>query len=100
MSRKSFTAMERELRRRQSNLLPLDVLANNKLVDDVLWHGARRGSTIQRVGALVIGVTLICCCLATGSILYRAGARLWLAPLVVIAAGAVRIIYKGAKGRP
>lgn len=59
-----------DLRKRQSNTLPPDIIANDRHVNDVLWNGPRPGSRIQRAGGIVIGGTLVIGGLADGE---RAG---------------------------
>lgn len=91
--------LDDDLRKRQSNTPPPDVIANDHHVDDVLWNGPRSGSRIQKAGGIVIGGTLLLCGLAAADVFYHLGARLLLAPFVVIAAGGTRIVYKALMTR-
>lgn len=87
------------LRRKQSNVLPPDLIENDRDINEALWHGSTRAPLVQRVGAFVIGFVLLTCGLAAASIFYQHGARLWLIPHAVIAAAGLRVMYKSIKGR-
>jgi hypothetical protein len=91
--------LARDLRRKQSNVLPPDVISNDRGVDDVLWNGPTSSNLVQRVGVFLIGFMLLSCGLASASIFYQKGARLWLIPNGLIAAGGLRAIYVSLKGR-
>jgi hypothetical protein len=86
--------LDDDLRKRQSNILPPDIIANDRHEDDVLWNGPTSGSQIQKAGGIVIGATLLLCGLAAASVFYQQGARLFLAPFLIIAAGGTRVLYK------
>jgi hypothetical protein len=86
-----------ELRRVQNNLLPPDLISNDRHMNDVLWNGPSRSSKIQRAGTFLIGVTLFVCGLAAVSMFYQYGARLLLTPWLVMIAAAGRVIYKSVK---
>jgi hypothetical protein len=88
-----------ELRLKQSNLLPPDLISNDQSVDDVLWNGPTGRPLIQRVGAFLIGFMLFSCSVTAISVFYGKGARLFLIPFVVIAIGGLRVIYMSIKGR-
>jgi hypothetical protein len=89
-----MTTLNDDLRRKQSNTLPSDLIANDREVNDVLWDGPKSGSRIQRAGGIVIGGTLMLSSLVAGADFYQRGARLLLAPFVVLAVGGMRIVYK------
>jgi hypothetical protein len=91
--------MADELRLRQSNVLPPDVISNDRSVDDVLWNGPASRPLVQRVGAFVIGFMLFSFNLAAASVFYEKGARLFLFPFVLIAVAGLRVIYMSIKGR-
>jgi len=90
---------EDELRKRQRNILPPDIIANDRHVDDVLWNGPRSGSRVQRAGGFVIGGTLLLCGLAATDVFYQLGARIFLAPFLLLSAGGARILYKALTSR-
>jgi hypothetical protein len=48
-----------EIRSRQRNTLWPDVLKNSFAVDVLLWHGSRNASRVQKIGAIIFGVTLL-----------------------------------------
>jgi hypothetical protein len=88
-----------ELRRRQSNVLPPDLISNDRSVDDVLWNGPRSRPLVQRVGAFLIGFMLFSFNVSAASVFYEKGARLFLIPFVVIAGAGLRVIYMSLRGR-
>jgi hypothetical protein len=99
-----MTPLQDDLRKRQSNILPPNLIANDHFVDDVLWNGPESGSCIQRAGGIVIGGMLMISSLVAVDVFYQRGARLLLIPFVALAAGGARIMYKAlttrGKGRP
>jgi hypothetical protein len=86
--------LDDDLQKRQNNTLPPDIIANDRHVDDVLGNGPRSGSRIQRAGGIVIGSTLLLCGLSAANAFYQQGAKLFLTPFLVIAAGGTRVLYK------
>jgi hypothetical protein len=49
----------------QQNILVPDIKKNASGVDDFLWHGAQDATRVQRIGAVGIGILLICCGLSS-----------------------------------
>ena len=88
-----------ELRIKQSNVLPPDLISNDRSVDDVLWNGPTGRPLVQRVGAFLVGFMLFSFNLAAASVFYEKGARVLLIPFAVIAAAGLRVIYMSIKGR-
>lgn len=50
----------REIIDKQSNILPHDLIRNNRDVDQFLWSGQKNITTFQRIGGVVIALTFIC----------------------------------------
>jgi len=91
--------LEEELRLRQSNILPPDIIANDRVVDDVLWNGPTGRNPVQRVGSFLIGSMLFFMGLVATVDAYEKGARILLTPFLVIAAAGLRVMYMSIKGR-
>lgn len=83
-----------DVKRRQKNILPPDVIAHDRDVNKILWNGPSGTSRVQRVGALVIGTVLFLSGFAAASLSYEHQAWLGIVPSVAIAGGGLRIIFK------
>lgn len=80
-----------ELRERQQNLTPNDVLRNATLVDSFLARGNVRFTVVQRVGALMIGLFYL---LGSSVLLARAitaGFLLWVVPGAILIFAGIKI---------
>lgn len=86
-----------EVRNRQRNTLPHEYISQDHLVDDVLWHGPRKGSKIQTAGAIVIGGVLFLGGIALANTGLQKGSYLGFLPMIVIGGFGARILYKSLK---
>ncbi|MBB5058118.1 hypothetical protein HDF16_002824 [Granulicella aggregans] len=83
-----------DLRKRQRNTLPSDVIANDRHVNDVFWNGTRDKSRIQRAGAMVVGGTLLLGGIGAAVIAYQRGAWIGIFTTAAIAIGGGRVLYR------
>lgn len=91
--------MADELLHRQENVLLHDLLRNGRTVDDVFWNGPSRHSRVQRVGAFLIGLTLLFNSFVAVCVLYQKGARFLLFPIVAILVAGGRVMWMSVRGR-
>ena len=52
-----FQHWQDEIRSRQRNISPPDVIRNDAFVEDSLIRGGKRLSLLQRVGAVILGIS-------------------------------------------
>ena len=88
-----------EIKQRQRNVLPPDIIAHDRDMNDVLWNGSSSNSKIQRAGAFVIGLAISLCALAVISMAVKRRAWLGLVIVTCIAGSGLRVMYKNLKKR-
>lgn len=82
------------LRDKQNNILPPDIIRNDREIDDVLWNGPTSASRIQRVGMFVIGIVLFGMSSVMACASFERSDWLGLIIMSSIAGAGLRIIYK------
>jgi len=95
----NLVGMAEELRHRQQNVLPQDLLVNGREVDDVFWNGPNRRSWVQQVGAFLMGLTLSFNSFVALCVCYQKGDRLLLFPFVAILITGGRVMWMSVRGR-
>jgi hypothetical protein len=88
-----------DLRQKQRNVLPPDVIRNDRDINDALWNGSANSPFVQRAGAFVIGATLFLGGLATGSIAYERRSWVALMPISAITVAGLRVAFKSLRHR-
>lgn len=58
-NKKELDSYLESVKARQRNLTWPDVLRGSRSVDEYLWEGARDAPLIQRIGAVIVGLTYI-----------------------------------------
>jgi hypothetical protein len=58
-SKKELDSYIESVKDRQKNILWPDVLRGGRSVDEFLWKGARDAPLVQRIGAVILGLTYI-----------------------------------------
>ena len=86
-----------DLRHKQRNVLPPDVISNDRDVNDVLWNGSPNKSGVQRVGAFVTGAALALGGLSIASTMWRDRFWIGMVPAAAIGGAGSRVVYKSLR---